>query len=57
MRIDEFEFTKIAGAVLSALLLIFGTRTIIDMNVGHAPEKPGFTLPAPAESGGKAAGQ
>ena len=54
MRIDEFEFTKIAGAVLSALLLIFGTRTIIDMNVGHAPEKPGFTLPAPAESGGKA---
>jgi cytochrome c len=45
---DSFEFTKIAGAVLSALLLIFGTRTIIDMNVGHAPEKPGFTLPAAA---------
>jgi cytochrome c len=56
MRIDEFEFIKIAGAVLSALLLIFGTRTIIDMNVGHTPEKPGFTLPAPtATAGGGAA--
>jgi len=53
MRIDEFEFTKIAGAVLSALLLIFGTRTIIDMNVGHAPEKPGYQLPAPTETAGK----
>ena len=50
---DQFEFTKIAGAVLAALLLIFGTRTIIDMNVGHAPEKPGFTLPAPAPETGK----
>jgi cytochrome c len=55
MKIDEFEFTKIAGAVLSALLLIFGTRTLIDMNVGHAPEKPGFQLPAAAEGGGGAA--
>jgi cytochrome c len=54
MRIDEFEFIKIAGAVLSALLLIFGTRTIIDMNVGHTPEKPGYQLPAPKEEAGKA---
>ena len=45
---DEFEFTKIAGAVLSALLLIFLPKTIIDMNVGHTPEKPGFVLPAEA---------
>jgi cytochrome c len=56
MRIDGFEFTKIAGAVLSALLLIFGTRTIIDMNVGHAPEKPGYTLPAPTATSGKGSG-
>lgn len=28
---DSFEFTKIAGAVLSALLLIFGVKTAIDM--------------------------
>ncbi|MFT3733390.1 MAG: cytochrome c family protein [Hyphomicrobium sp.] len=47
---DSFEFTKVAGAVLSALLLIFGTRTIIEMNVGHSPEKPGYTLPAAAPS-------
>ncbi|WP_045837171.1 cytochrome c family protein [Hyphomicrobium sp. 99] len=49
---DSFEFTKIAGAVLSALLLIFGVKTAIDMNVGHTPEKPGFVLPAaaPAET-------
>ncbi len=46
---DEFEFTKIAGAVLSALLLIFGTKAIIEMNVGHHPEKPGFVLPTTAE--------
>ncbi len=49
--IDSFEFTKRAGAVLSALLLIFGARTLIDMTVGHTPEKPGYVLPttAPAE--------
>lgn len=45
---DSFEFTKLAGAVLSALLLIFGARTAIDMTVGHTPEKPGYVLPAPA---------
>ena len=45
---DTFEFTKTAAAVLSALLLIVGTKTAIDMNVGHTPEKPGYTLPAPA---------
>jgi cytochrome c len=48
MMMDSFEFTKLAGAVLSALLLIFGTRTIIDMTVGHTPEKPGFVLPTAA---------
>ncbi|MET0432508.1 MAG: cytochrome c family protein [Hyphomicrobium sp.] len=55
--LDSFEFTKIAGAVLSALLLIFGTRTIIDMTVGHTPEKPGYVLPeAPAQATAPAAG-
>jgi cytochrome c len=48
MTMDSFEFTKLAGAVLSALLLIFGSRTVIDMTVGHAPEKPGYVLPAAA---------
>ncbi|MEL7542509.1 MAG: cytochrome c family protein [Pseudomonadota bacterium] len=27
---DSFEFNKIAGAVLAALLLVFGTRTLIN---------------------------
>jgi cytochrome c len=59
---DSFEFTKIAGSVLTALLLIFGTKTAIEMNVGHTPEKPGYVLPAaapeaaaPAPEGGAAA--
>jgi cytochrome c len=51
---DSFEFTKVAGAVLSALLLIFGTKTIIEMNVGHAPEKPGYTLTAVTSAGNAA---
>jgi cytochrome c len=42
---DSFEMTKIAGAVLSALLLIFGTKTLIDMQSHHGPEKPGYELP------------
>ncbi len=45
---DSFEFTKIAGAVLAALLLIFGAKTAIETNVGHEPAKPGYTLPEPA---------
>jgi cytochrome c len=52
---DHFEFTKIAGAVLAALLLIFATRTIININVGTTPEKPGFTLPAASPEGAKTA--
>jgi cytochrome c len=47
---DTFEFAKIAGAVLSALLVIVGFRTILEISEeSHAPEKPGYTLPAPAE--------
>jgi cytochrome c len=53
---DQFEFTKIAGAVLAALLLIFGTKTFIEMNVGEAPEKPGFQLPAATAEAAKPAG-
>ncbi len=42
---DSFEITKIAGAVLSALLLIFGTKTLIETTSHHGPEKPGYVLP------------
>ena len=46
---DSFEFNKIAGAVLSALLLAFGGGTIAEIFAGgghgdsHA--KPGYELP------------
>ena len=47
---DTFEAAKIAGAVLSALLVIVGFRTILEISEGsHRREKPGYTLPAPAE--------
>lgn len=46
--IDSFEISKIAGAVLAALLVIFGTKTFIEIRgESHAPEKPGFELAAP----------
>lgn len=42
----SFELNKIAGAVLTALLLIFGTRTLMDVVAKeHKPEKPGWALP------------
>jgi cytochrome c len=43
---DSFELTKIAGAVLSALLLIFGMKTLIEMKSEHGESAPGFTLAA-----------
>ena len=42
---DSFEFTKIAGAVLVALLVIFGTKTFIESRQGHSGAEPGYTLP------------
>lgn len=48
---DSFEFNKIAGGVLSALLVIFASKTMIDISRsghGHA-EKAGYTLPMPKE--------
>ena len=43
---DSTELTKIAAAVLLALLLIFGFRTIVDSRMASVSDKPGFTLPA-----------
>jgi cytochrome c len=47
---DSFEFNKIAGAVLAALLLIFGTQTLVDtVRGGHKTTLVGYELPkAPA---------
>lgn len=54
---DSFELSKIAAAILSALLVIVGFRTFLEVRQELAPaQKPGFTLPAPAEpaAGGEA---
>jgi cytochrome c len=46
IRMDGFEFNKIAGAVLAAALVIAGGRTMLDIAF-HKPkaEKPGWALP------------
>jgi cytochrome c len=45
---NAFELNKIAGAVLLALLIIFGGRTLLEI-VDHPRkvEKAGYTLPVP----------
>jgi cytochrome c len=48
---DSFELSKIAAAILSALLVIVGFRTFLEVREEFAPaQKPGFTLPAPVEA-------
>lgn len=54
---NAFEFNKIAGAVLSALLLIFGAKTVLQIAEGHHRlEKAAFTLPMPKVGGAGAPG-
>lgn len=52
---NSFELNKIAGGVLAALLLMFGSRTLLDVFASeHKPEKAGWALPVtegPAASG------
>jgi cytochrome c len=49
---DSFELNKFAGAALAALLVIFGSKTIVDIaKGGHDTHvKAGFTLPAPKDA-------
>jgi len=43
---DAFEVNKSVGAVLAALLVIFGSRTMLDIVTReHKPEKPGWAIP------------
>lgn len=51
---DAFELNKIAGAVLFALLILFGTKTATNIIFkAHKPEKPGFEVEiAETTSGG-----
>jgi cytochrome c len=53
---DAFEFNKIAGAALTALLVVFGGKTIVQLlEQSRAPHKEAaYTLPKPksGEAGG-----
>ena len=43
---DAFEVNKTVGAVLSALLVVFASKTVLDIVYKeHKPEKPGWALP------------
>lgn len=54
---DSFEFNKIAGALLGALLFVFGSGVLADAIFSSAKlEKPGYALPAAAEAGGEGGG-
>ncbi len=49
---DSFEFAKIAGAVLAALLVIVGFRVALEIAGEESPpEKPGYSLPMPEKTG------
>ncbi len=49
---DSFEFNKIAGAVLAALLVIFGVSTALDTFKGKGnPKLVGYEMPAAAPAG------
>ena len=55
---DSWEFNKIAGAVLAALLVVSGGSTLMDI-VRSSPDahaKPGYVLPVTAASGAAGAG-
>lgn len=45
---DSFEFSKIAGCVLAALLVIVGFRTYIHSHPAHYDAAAGYQLPEPA---------
>ena len=50
---NAFEFNKIAGAVLTALLLVFGLKTLFEIKMVEAiPAKPGLVLPVTAAASG-----
>lgn len=51
---DAFEWNKIAGAVLFAVLVMFGMRTVSNLLfAAHPPEKPGYEVEiAESEAGG-----
>jgi cytochrome c len=50
----HYRLNQIAMAVLGALLLIFGTKTLINIAFEeHEPEKPGYEVTKPGEKAGE----
>jgi cytochrome c len=46
IHMDGFELNKVAGAVLTAMLVIVGSKTAMDIALReHKPEKAGWALP------------
>ena len=46
IHMDGFEINKIAGAVLTAMLVIASGKTVMDITMQkHKPEKAGWALP------------
>lgn len=56
---DSFEFNKIIGAVLFAVLVLFGMRTVSNLLfAAHPPETPGYEVEiAEADTGEKKDGE
>lgn len=55
---DSFEFNKIAGAVLAALLVFFGLREVSHVVFSEqAPEKPGYVVAVQSDSGSSTSSQ
>jgi len=52
--LDSFEFSKIASAVLLALLVIVGGRTWVNSHHPHYDAAAGYALPAPPPEEGAA---
>ena len=51
---DAFELNKIAGGVLFAALILFGSKTVAEiLFAAHAPEKPGYEVEIADEGAGE----
>jgi len=56
---DSWEFNKIAGAILAALLVVFGGKTLLEVGQGgHGSHeaKAGYTLPVQVADNSNSAG-
>ena len=53
---NAYRFNQIAMAVLGALLLFFGAKTIVNIAFEEPEEKPGYEVPG-TEAGNKPEGE